>query len=136
MDQDVDPGDPSEDVRQTKARVRDEALKDDYHRAAIFSVGREIENDIDPKVFLAAVAKLLDVEYDRLAELQLAGSERYPEQIVAHLGLSGEPAKAALRKLKDKVKLAELVSKEWRDDAQVPPYVDAIIDLIERSKAL
>jgi hypothetical protein len=136
MDQDVDPGDPSEDVRHTKARVRDEALKDEYHRAAIFSVGREIENDVDPQVFLAAAAKLLDVEQDRFAGLQLTGSERYPEQIVAHLGLSGDTAKAALRKLKDKVKLAELVSKEWKDDAQVPPYVDVIIDLIERSKAL
>lgn len=136
MDQDVDPGDPSEDVRQTKARVRDEALKDEYHRAAIFSVGREIENDIDPQVFLAAVAKLLDLEQDRLGGLQLVGSERYPEQIVAHLGLSGDTAKAAHRKLKDKVKLAELVAKEWTDDVQVPPYVDAIIDLIERSKAL
>jgi len=136
MDRDVDPADPADDIRDTKARVRDEAQKDETHRAAIVSVGREIENDVDLQVFRRAIAKLLALDHDRVAELKLSGTERYPEQVVAHLGLTGDVAKTASRKLRDKVKLAQLVASEWGEDGQLPPYVDAIVSLIERSKAL
>src|SRR5262245_50202766 len=88
MDLDTDPSDPLDDVRHTKARVRDEAAKDEYHRAAIFSVGREIENDVDPAVFKKAVAALLDVTHDQLTALVLTGSARYPDEVTAHLKVS------------------------------------------------
>jgi hypothetical protein len=134
MDLDTDPSDPSDEVRHTKARVRDEATKDPHHRAAVFSVGREIENDVDLPVFRNAVAAVLNVDREKLAALILAGSSRYPEEIVTHLKLTEPEAKTAIRKLKDKVSLAEAVDNCWTDDAIWPPYVDDLVDLIERSR--
>jgi hypothetical protein len=59
---------------------------------------------------------------------------RSTEMIIAHRGLTGDDAKTALRKLKDKVTLAEFVVREWDDTATVPPYVDELIGLIQRSR--
>lgn len=134
MDQDIDPSDPSQAVRQTKLRVSEEALVDPVHRRAIFSGGREIENDVDFEVFQRAVVRLLDINKDKLATLQLSSDKRYVEQIVAHLGMGANEAKTASRKLSDKVSLAELVAEEWSADAQIPAYVDELLDLITRSR--
>jgi hypothetical protein len=92
MDLDTDPSDPSDDVRHTKARVRDEATKDPHHRAAVFSVGREIENDVDLSVFRNAVAAVLKVDCEKLSTLVLKGNARYPDEIVAHLNLGEDSA--------------------------------------------
>jgi energy-coupling factor transporter ATP-binding protein EcfA2 len=134
MDRDTDPTDPNDDVRHTKARVRDEAQADPHHRAAMFSSGREIENDVDPLIFRKAVAKMLNVSEDALSGLQLTSAKRYPDEVVAHLGLTEDAAKTASRKLKDKVTLADFVVREWTGAASVPPYVDELIDLIQRSR--
>jgi hypothetical protein len=57
-----------------------------------------------------------------------------PDEVVAHLRLTGDAAKTASRKPKDKVGLADFVVREWTDAASVPPYVDELIDLIQRSR--
>ncbi len=134
MDRDTDPSDPSDDVRHTKARVRDEATTDPHHRVAVFSVGREIENDVDPSVFRSAAVALLNLDPEALSGLVLSGTARYPEEIVAHLKLAEPETKTALRKLRDKVSLAEAVDKRWADDATWPPYIEELVSLIERSR--
>ena len=136
MDRDTDPGEPTEEVRETKARIRDEAVKDSDHRLAIFSTGREIENDVDPKVFRKAIGKLLGIEEKRLAGLELSGASRYPDEVVAHLKLGGEAAEKARRKLKDKVTLAGIVVGEWTKEAVVPSYVDELVKMVGRSRLM
>ena len=136
MDRDTDPSATDDAIRETKSRVRDEAQKDQQHRLAVFSVGREIENDIDANVFKRAVAKLLKIDEAELTSLVLSGTERYPDEVVAHLKWTGDQAKTAQRKLKDKVTLAELVVEAWNDAAVIPAYVDTLLDLIERSRSL
>jgi predicted ATP-dependent endonuclease of OLD family len=134
MDKDTDPKDLGEEVRQTKTRIRDEASKDPEHRAAIFSEGREIENDVDAQVFRKAIAKLLGIDEDRLSGLALSGASRYPDEIVKHLELEGEAAKKATRKLKDKVTVAEIVVEKWTDEAKIPSYVGDLVKIVERSR--
>lgn len=134
MDRDTDPSDPSEAVRQTKSRIAHEAENDPDHRRAVFSSGREIENDVDPNVFRKAVARLLSIDVTLLSALQLSGGKRYAEEILAHLKLDPDETKTANRKLKDKVGLAELVVDEWTDDAQIPTHIDELLDLIDRSR--
>jgi Asp-tRNA(Asn)/Glu-tRNA(Gln) amidotransferase C subunit len=136
MDKDTDPSDPVEEVRQTKTRIRDEASKDPEHRAAIFSEGREVENDVDPQIFRKAIAKLLGIKEDCLSGLKLSGASRYPEEVVTHLKLEGEAAKKAIRKLKDKVTLAEIVVGQWTKDAKVPSYVDELAKIVERGRLM
>ena len=134
MDKDIDPDDPAEEVRHTKARIRDEASKDPEHRVAVFSVGREIENDVDPQIFRKAIAKLLGIEEDRLSGLQLSGTSRYPDEVAKHLKLDGEAAKKAKRKLKDKVTLAEIVVNQWTNEAKVPSYVGELAAIVSRGR--
>ncbi len=136
MDRDVDPGDPEEEVRHTKARIRDEASKDPEHRVAIFSEGREIENDVDPLIFRKSIAKLLGIEEDRLSGLEPSGTSRYPDEVVKHLKLDGQEAKTAKRKLKDKVTLAEIVADQWFKWAKVPSYVDELAKIVERARLM
>jgi hypothetical protein len=134
MDRDVDSTDPTQAVRQTKSRVAEEAQADSAHRLAVFTLGREIENDVDLVVFRSAVARLLNIDPEKLTTLQLSDDRGYAGQIVAHLGLTADEAKTTTRKLKDKVSLAELVAEHWPDDAQIPAYVDELLELIERSR--
>jgi energy-coupling factor transporter ATP-binding protein EcfA2 len=134
MDSDIDPSDQEEEVRQTKARIRDEALSDPNHRVAVFSMGREIENDVDPQIFCKAIAKLLGIKEERLSGLKLSGTSRYPEEVVKHLNLDAKAAKRVTRKLKDKVTLAEIVAGEWTKEAVVPSYVDELVKMVERSR--
>ncbi|XXT21523.1 AAA family ATPase [Sorangium sp. So ce429] len=134
MDRDTDPSAQDEPIRGAKARVRDEESKDSYHRLAILTSGREIENDIDPAIFRRSVARLLRIDSSKLADLKLTGTNRYAEEIVAHLGLVGDDEVRVRRKLMDKVGLAELVASEWSDEASVPEYVDSLLELIRRSK--
>jgi len=74
------------------------------------------------------------LEPSRVAQLQLSGEHRYPDEVVAHLQLVGDDAKRAGRKLRDNVSLAKLVSDEWADGAEVPAYVDRLLDLVHRSR--
>ena len=134
MDLDIDPQESIDEVRETKARIKQEAEKDPDHRLAVFTVGREIENDIDGAVFRRAVTRLLKVDPSKLSGFQLTGKQRYFDEIADHLNLVGDEAKTAKRKLKDKVGLAELVAEEWSDGAEIPPYLDTLLDLIERSR--
>lgn len=136
MDRDTDPSAEGDAIRDTKSRVRDEALKDPQHRLAVFSIGREIENDVDGDILKRALAKLLKIDKALLASLVLTGTDRYPDEVIAHLKWNGERAKTARRKLTDKVTLAGLVAAEWTDTAVIPAYVDALLDLIERSRSL
>jgi hypothetical protein len=130
----VAPDDSQDAVRSAKIRIRDEAEKDPDHRLAVFTQGREIENHIDASVFRRAVARLLKIEGSMLLGLQLSEKKRYVDEIVDHLGLQGDAAKTARRKLQDKVGLAELVVEEWTADAQVPAYVDTLRGLVRRSR--
>ncbi len=136
MDRDVDPSDPTEEIRETKARIQGEASKDSVHRVAVFSIGREIENDVDPQIFNKALAKLLSIGEAHLSGLSLSGASRYPEEVVKHLNLTGDAAKKATRKLKDKVTLAEIVVAEWTKKAKVPAYVDELAKLVERGRVV
>lgn len=134
MDQDIDPSDATESVRQTKLRVRDEAAADADHRRAVFTGGREVENDVDPEVFRQAVARLLGIDSARLSTLQLSGKTRYVEEIITHLGLGEDEARTTGRKLRDKVALAKLVTEAWTAIARIPDYVDDLLDLITKSR--
>jgi hypothetical protein len=134
MDSDIDPADPADEVRQTKVRIQTEALNDPDHRVAVFSVGREIENDVDPQIFRRAVAKLLGVGEELLSGLTLSGSSRYPEEVIKHLNLDAKAAKTAARKLKDKVTLAEIVASDWTSEAVAPSYVNQLVKIVERSR--
>lgn len=134
MDLDTDPAEPTEEVRKTKARIQAEAANDPDHRLAIFSSGREIENDVDPKVFCKAIAKLLNIKEDDLSRLSLSGSKRYPDEIIEHLKLDEANAKTIRRKLTDKVQLAETIVDNWPEDAAVPAYVGELLELIHRSR--
>ncbi|MBL8215772.1 MAG: AAA family ATPase [Bryobacterales bacterium] len=134
MDKDL-PGEESEEhVRTTKARVREEASKDPEHRLALFSSGREIENDVNIEMMRVAIAQLLKVELGKLSTLVLPGKRRYPEEIVEHLGLVDEEKKRAQRKLEDKVGLAQLVTKNWTTTATVPPYIGELVRFIRASR--
>jgi predicted ATP-dependent endonuclease of OLD family len=134
MDKDTDPGDPTDEVRDTKKRIETEAQGDRIHRRAIFSLGREIENDIDPLVFRKAVSKLLVIDEQLLLDFRLSGAKRYPEEIIEHLGLKNNEAAKALRKLKDKVTLAELVAAEWTETSQTPNYCEELVRFVEQSR--
>lgn len=134
MDKDISPGDSSSNVRETKGRIIEEAGKDPDHRVAVLTTGREIENDVDAGVLRSAVSRLLKVDAAEVATLQLSGNKRYFEEIVEHLGFGGDAAKKTERKLQDKVGLAEIVAQEWNATAQVPPYVDTLVELIKRSR--
>jgi hypothetical protein len=134
MDLDIDPQETNEAVRATKSRIKDEAEKDPDHRLAVFTKGREIENDLDANTLRHAASHLLKIDASELSGLQFSGKRRYFDEIVDHLKLDGEEAKAAKRKLQDKVGLAELVAKDLSAGAQVPPYIDTILELIERSR--
>jgi hypothetical protein len=134
MDRDTDPAEIAEEVRDTKARIRDEATKDPDHRLAMFSIGREIENDVDLNVFRKAVAKLLNIKEEDMSGLTLSGSKKYPDEILEHLHFDEASAKTARRKLIDKVKLAEIVVENWTQNATIPAYVGKLLDLIRRSR--
>ena len=134
MDRDTDPSNPTEEVRDTKKRIETEAQNDPTHRSATFSLGREIENDIDPLVFQKAVSKLLGIDEQLLSDLKLTGANRYPDEVIAHLRLTGDEATKALRKLKDKVTLAELVVAEWKETSQAPNYCEELVKFVERSR--
>jgi hypothetical protein len=134
MDVDISPEDSSNTIRETKLRIKDEAEKDPDHRLAVLTTGREIENDVDIDVLRSAVSRVLKVDLSTLSTLQLSGKKRYFEEIVEYLGLKDDQAKTARRKLQDKVGLAEIVAEEWSAAAQSPPYIDALIELIVRSR--
>jgi hypothetical protein len=134
MDKDIDPSDPTQAVRQTKSRVHAEAQSDLDHRRAIYTQGREIENDVDPHAFRRAAARVLNIDIERLSSLQISGNKSYADEVLEHLGLDAESAKVAARKLRDKVALAKAVTDEWTSDAVVPAYVDELLDLIGRSR--
>jgi predicted ATPase len=136
MDSDTAPGDPEEEVRETKKRILSEAQSDTTHRVALLSSGREIENDIDPLVFQRAVAKLLHVDSQLLSGLELTGKKRYPEEVVAHLRLNGAEVTKALRKLGDKVTLAELVVAEHTAASRLPDYCETLVRFVESSRLL
>lgn len=136
MDLDTAPTATDDAIRATKARVRDEAQKDMHHRLVIVTSGREIENDVDLVVFRRAVVGILRVDHDKIEKLELTGNERYPNEVVAHLGLSGDEAIRVRRKLMDKVGLADAIASEWNVHAKPPDYVDSLLDLIVRSRAL
>ena len=136
MDLDIDPMGTGESIRDAKARIRDEAEKDGQHRLAVFTAGREIENDVDTLVFRRAVARLLRIDEKQLESLVLSGSNRYPDEIIQHLKWAGPEAETARRKLVDKVSLAEAVVESWTDGAVIPSYVDGLVDLIERSRSI
>ena len=122
------------EVRDTKKRIETEAQGDPIHRSAIFSLGREIENDIDPLVFRKTVSNLLVIDEKLLFDLKLSGAKRYPDEIIEHLGLKGNEAAKALRKLKDKVTLAELVVAEWAETSQTPNYCEELVRFVEQSR--
>ena len=79
--------------------LRREAEKDPDHRLAVFTRGREIENDVDGNTFRSAVSKLLKVDVSKLSGLQLSGKQRYFDEVVDHLKLDGDAATAAKRKI-------------------------------------
>lgn len=136
MDRDIGPSAAVDTVRVAKGRVKDEAQKDAHHRLAIFSVGREIENDVDPTIFKKAIARVLKINVELLESLDLAGTKCYADEVIAHLNWKDDEAKRGRRKLGDKMGLAEIVAKEWMATATVPTYVDTLIELIERSRSL
>jgi hypothetical protein len=40
------------------------------------------------------------------------------------------------KQLKDKVTLAGIVADEWTREAAVPPYVDELVKMVERSRLM
>jgi hypothetical protein len=80
------------------------------------------------------VAQLLKLDESKLSTFQPSGKKRYFEEVVDQLNLEGDEGRKAKRKLQDKVGLAELMMGGWTNATQIPAYVDALLDLIERSR--
>lgn len=138
MDRDRPPTTPEVALSVAKMKIRDEAEKDPAHRLACVTQDREVENDLPLTTFKRGVAAKLGVEAGRLEGLTLTGRDRYPDEIVAHLGLKDKAAEACKRKLEDKVGLAKsvLVALEGQGLklGSPPPYVTQLVEFIVRSK--
>jgi predicted ATPase len=137
---DRDCADGVEEFGDTKRRIIDAAKMDESKRMrALFSKGREIENDVPIELFRIAVAKMLNRSDDELSELVLTGKKRYPQEVIDHLKLTGNDAKKAVAKLKDKVELAHRIIGLTSDKNLLtpPPYMESdIIPLIQQSRLL
>ena len=139
MDRDLGPEEPDTKLRKTKTRILDEAKKDERHRGAFVTVGREIENDIPAEVLLRGAAAVLEKPFDNLKDAAISGKEGYEEEILAHLKLQGDTAKPFRRKLGNKVELARCAldqAKVAKIEMKPPAYVIGICQLIERAGGL
>lgn len=139
MDKDLKPGEPDENLRGTKLRILAEAKSDPDHRRGLLTVGREIENDLTIDILRQAFSTILGPKYD-LQGLKLPGVQRYPEEVVEHLGLGEDDAGTVKRKLSNKVALARTVldicEEEESLKLQIPEYVQELKEFIIKSRTL
>jgi hypothetical protein len=139
MDRDRAPAQPEAPLSDTKQKICAEAAKDRRHRLACVTKGREIENDVPLPALKEGLATKLGVEVARLDGLVLTGRNRYPKEVVAHLGLTGPAAETAERKLADKVGLASdvlarLEAQKGKTLTPRPGYVDSLFEFIRSSR--
>lgn len=129
MDRDGPPGD--DNLGKAKQTILDEAQRDTNRRRAFVTLSREVENEVDSRVFRKAIAELLKKD---VIEFELDGNERFPVEIVKAYGIGPDKEETVLRKLgANKVDLAKLVSKQpLLSDEQVPPYISEMIEFIKR----
>jgi predicted ATPase len=138
MDRDQLPLQPEQPLSDAKKKIVEAAGLDPNHRQAYVSEGREIENDLPLAAFKAGVVRKLAIESASLDTLVLQGQSRYPDEVVAHLSLTGDLAEKALRKLRHKVGLAAEVLASLDEQGKPltprPAYVDALFKFIEKSR--
>lgn len=129
--------DLNDGLTPAQSRVLDEAKKDPKHRLACHTDNREIENDIEPQLFLDAVSNYLAVDRARFEGWSLTNDSRFVHQIAKRLSSTEAEQKKIARKLGDKVELAQSVLKVCTETGQSlgrPSYVQSLFDLITRSR--
>jgi hypothetical protein len=135
MDRDIAPSEEQSKIRKVKLEIVREAEKDPAHRLAVFTDGREIENDVYPSAFLKAVQEVLNLE--TLPKVSLTGNKRFTKEIAESIGLLGEDAKKFENRLSQhKVELAEasktpLLERDW---AKIPTYIERLYQFILSSR--
>ena len=139
MDRDSAPSEPKESLGEAKRKILEEAKSDPGHRLGLITEGREIENDLPMGILRRAFSQILGKDEFDFQKLVLSGQQRYHDEVVAHLGISGDVAEAAKRKLSNKVALARTVLDICREDdleLSPPPYVQDLSEFIKASRAL
>lgn len=140
MDKDLAPHQKEDELRKTKRRIVEEASSDPSHRTAYLTNGREIENDIPLGILRQACCELLKLDKTKFESLVLPGEQRYPEEIMAHLGLDEENGtrKKYINKLSNKVTLANKVVSlcQASKEAQSPDYIEKLAEFIKSSRVL
>jgi hypothetical protein len=139
MDRDLAPGESALDLREAKRKIVEQAKSDVDHRLALITEGREIENDLPIDILCRASGKILGRDEHDLAGLALPGHHRYPVEVVEHLGLSGDSAETAKRKLSNKIVLARQVLEICEDEGlelQPPAYLERLREFIASSRVL
>jgi hypothetical protein len=140
MDRDTPPNQPEESLTATKRKILEGARRDEAHRLARVTVGREIENDLPQAVFKEAVATRLKRPVTDFGTLTLTGERRYMDEILSSLQLTGGEAESCRRKLEDKVDLArkvlEVCSQRRQGLGDPPQYVRDLVEFIRKSRVL
>jgi hypothetical protein len=141
MDKDIAPSESLDAIRETKKRIEVESKKDPMHRLALFSNGREIENDIPIEIIRKVVKKFTALPDDEtIQKITLSGNIRYPEEIVRQLYLSDEQSKELKGKLENKVAFARQVLMAFVDSghelskSEIPEYISTLAQFISSSR--
>lgn len=140
MDKDIAPNEPLDAIRETKKRIEVESKNDPMHRLALFSNGREIENDIPIEIIRKAIKELTDQPDETIQNITLSGNMRYPEEIVRQLCLSDEESRELKRKLENKVTFARKVLLAFIDSgyelskSEIPQYISELAQFISSSR--
>jgi hypothetical protein len=139
MDRDLAPSEPEETLREAKRKILEEAKSDPGHRLGLITEGREIENDLPIEVLRRAFSQILGTDEYDFQELALSGEQRYPDEVVTHLGINGDDAKTVKSKVSNKMALARTVLdifEEGKLELQPPVYVEALKEFIIKSRTL
>lgn len=139
MDSDLAPGESEQDLREAKRLIMEQAKSDVDHRLGLITEGREIENDLPIDILREAFAQILGRDEHDLTGLTLSGNCRYPIEVVEHLGLVGDSAETAKRKLTNKIALARKVldiCEEKGLELQPPAYVEPLKKFIVSSRVM
>jgi len=135
MDRDIGPNEDLAAVRDTKARLASEASTDPTHRLAIFSEGREIENDVGRGVLGRALGSVIAEHAHSWQNFEPDGTGPYTQQAASHALPNGnaEDIKRLSRRIQqNKVDIARRAVSD--PQLATPLYVSTLIDFVRRSR--
>jgi len=136
MDRDISADQEDTDLRDTKARLRQEAKEDATHRLAILTDGREIENDLGDGVLGRALGAVVSTYADSWRDFDADGSATFSKQAAAK-ALPGageaETKKLARRIQQNKVDIARAAVADSK--LATPAYVAKIVEFIRKSRS-